>query len=175
MAPGGAILVDCDARDARCVLEGVLSLRLRLGQLASAVAALGRAFVHLFQTIRADGCRHGFLSGGAGQLIANLLRLVKRFDDGKDDCRHNQKVDARADKGAKVDIGARHHQPRDLGGAAAGNHGDKRVNDVIGKRGHDGSECAADNHADGHVYYVAAINEFLELVEQCLHGDSSLL
>ena len=152
-----------------------MSLGLRLGQLASAVATLGRAFVHLFQAIRADGCRCDFLGGGTGEPVANLLRLVKCLDDGKDDASDNQKVDARADKGAKVDIGSRHHQPRDLGGAAAGNHGDKRVDDVVGKRGHDGGECAADNHADGHVHHVAAIDEFLELVEQCLHGGSSLL
>ncbi len=148
---------------------------LRLGQLASAVAAFGRALIYLFQAIRADGLGGGFLGGGAGQLVANLLRLVKRLDDGKDDRRHNQKVDARADKGAKVDIGARHHQPRDLGGAAAGNHRDKRIDDVVGERGHDSGECAADNYADGHVYHVAAIDEFLEFVEQCLHGGSSQL
>lgn len=138
------------------------------------MTTLGRALVDLLQAIRADGRRRGFL-GGAGKPVANLLCFVESLDDGKDDRRHNQKVDARADERAKVDIGARHHQPRDLGGAAAGNHGDKRVDDVVGKRGHDGGECAADNHADSHVHHVAAIDEFLELVEQCLHGGSSQL
>ena len=148
---------------------------LRLGKLASAVAALGCALVYLFQAIGADGLRGGFLGGGAGELVANLLRLVERLDDGKDDRRHNQKVDARANERTKVDIGARHHEPRDLGGAAAGNYGDERVDDVVGERGHDGGKRAADNHADGHVHHVAAVDKFLELVEQCLHGDSSLL
>ena len=139
------------------------------------MAALGRALVDLLEAIRADGRRRGFLGGVTSELVSNFLRLVKRLDDGKDDRRHNQKVDARADKGAKVDIGARHHQPRDLGGAAAGNHRDKRIDDVVGERGHGSGECAADNYADGHVYHVAAIDEFLEFVEQCLHGGSSQL
>ena len=139
------------------------------------MAALGRALIYLFQAIRADGLGGGFLGGGAGQLVANLLCLVKRLDDGKDNGRHNQKVDARADERAKVDIGTRYHQPRDLGGAAAGDDGDERVDDVVGKRGHDGSERAANDDADGHVHHVAAIDEFLEFVEQCLHGGSSLL
>ena len=139
------------------------------------MAALGRALVDLLEAIRADGLRRGFLGGVTSELVSNFLRLVKGLDDGKDDRRHNQKVDARADKGAKVDIGAWHHQPRDLGGAAAGNHRDKRIDDVVGERGHDSGECAADNYADGHVYHVAAIDEFLEFVEQCLHGGSSQL
>ena len=83
--PNGANLVDCGAWGVCRVVDNAAPTRLFLGQLASTMTALGRALVHLFQAIGADGRRHGFLSGGAGQLIANLLRLVKRLDDGKDD------------------------------------------------------------------------------------------
>ena len=85
MAQTGANLVDCGAWGACRVVDNAAPTRLFLGQLAYTMTALGRALVHLFQAIGADGRRHGFLSGGAGQLIANLLRLVKRLDDGKDD------------------------------------------------------------------------------------------
>ena len=136
------------------------ALRLRgyfLGSSLPRVTTLGRALVDL-QAIRADGRRRGFL-GGAGKPVANLCALLKALTMAKTMRRHNQKL-MHAPMNAPKSILVPGTTSPEISVAAAGNHGDKRVDDVVGKRGHDGGECAADNHADSHVHHVAAIDEF---------------
>src|SRR5262249_32398072 len=46
---------------------------------------------------------------------------------------------------------------------SAGDHADRRHDDIVDQRSYDGGEGGADNDADRHVHHVAAERKFLEL------------
>src|SRR5262249_54746579 len=49
--------------------------------------------------------------------------------------------------------------------ASAGDHADRRHDDIVDQRSYDGGEGGADNDADRHVHHVAAERKFLELFQ----------
>lgn len=148
---------------------------LLLGQIASAVAAFRCTFVDSLQAVRAYRIGLGPLFCGTGELVAEFLGLVHGFDHGEHDGGNNQEIDDCADERAEVDFGARNHESGDFGCGAAGDKRDERVDDVVGERGHDCGERAADDDADCHIHYVAAADELFEFIERFFHVASSIL
>ena len=110
------------------------------------------------------------------------MQLVDGLDHQEDDEGHQNKVNDRAQKRADA-------QGNGLGDHlaclvqhlrlqhdiqlsqihAADEQADQRHEHIVHQRGGDLTERGTDDHADGHVHYVAAHGEFLEFRKKLLH------
>jgi hypothetical protein len=137
--------------------------------LAAAVRAPRGAFLDLLEAVRALRCLllDLFLLR-VEELVLCLLEAVHGLDHAEDDEGDDEEVDDSRDEGTEVDGGARHDEACDLG-AAAGDEGDQRIDDVRAERRHDVREGTADDDADCHIHHIAAGHELPEFLDEAAH------
>ena len=143
--------------------------RCLLFDLAGAVRAAGSVDVDLAEAVGA------LLGGGSGRLLLGRLfgggsRLVHRLDDAEQYNRHQQEVDH---GGNEVAVGDRcfsdgNGQMGEI--KPAGDHAEKRHDNVIDEGIDDALESTADDHADGQIHHVALADEFFELRDKLFHS-----
>ena len=80
------------------------------GNLGGAMRAAGGLFVNLTEAERAGARRDFFLGFLAGDLVGGGLHAIQSLDEAEHNDGDDEEVDAGADEGAEVDLGAGNHQ-----------------------------------------------------------------
>ena len=107
----------------------------------------------------------------AHKLVANLLGLIDRLNQAKDDKSNDKEVDAGTNESTETNVRARDNQTRHRTSTATGDDGNKGVDDIGSKSRDDAGECAADDDCHCQIHDIATINEFLELGEEFFHAS----
>ena len=118
----------------------------------------------------AEGALLGGGGCGSGLFLADLHQCVDSLQKNEEDEGGQNEVD---DCGEKSGGGGTEgvYPGLPLPGEECGQ---KRLDEVGGQRGNDGSESTADDDADRHIQYVSAEGEFFEIFEKLFHFCSFL-
>ena len=130
------------------ILDSTSLLNLsRLDKFASAMRTTSGTFLDLFRAEGASCHRLGLflLTILAHKLVANLLGLIDRLNQAKDDKSNDKEVDAGTNESTEINVRARDNQTRHRTSTATGDDGNKGVDDIGSKSRDDAGECAADD------------------------------